>query len=283
LVASDLRIVALQLRGKKPLLYCVPGAGSDALALRELAHCLGEEQPFFAFQPAGLDGRASYLRSVEEMASLNLRALREQRPKGPYHLCGTSFGGVVAFEMARRLVAEREELPFLALLDTYGGEYPKLRSDLGFRQKLRLALRYFLPVGQRETLNWPQLRKGLREWYRRRLIDLDLRFDFLPLPRPYQLRFLYLQEACFAARRRYKLQPFPGRLHLFRIEEQPPPDLFHVDPYLGWRGTAEDGIEIHDLPGRHGEHLREPHVRELARKITACLARVESELAFCRS
>ena len=146
MVASDLRIVALQLRGKKPLLYCVPGAGSDALALRELAHCLGEEQPFFAFQPAGLDGRASYLRSVEEMASLNLRALREQRPKGPYHLCGTSFGGVVAFEMARRLVAEREELPFLALLDTYGGEYPKLRSDLGFRQKLRLALRYFLPA-----------------------------------------------------------------------------------------------------------------------------------------
>jgi acyl-coenzyme A synthetase/AMP-(fatty) acid ligase/thioesterase domain-containing protein/acyl carrier protein len=281
--AGDLRLVALQLCGKKPPLYCVPGAGSEALALRELARHLGEQQPFFAFQPAGLDGRASYLRSVEEMAALNLHALREQKPKGSYHLCGTSFGGVVAFEMARRLIAEGEQVPFLALLDTYGGEYPRARNDLGLRKKLRLALRYFLPVGQKETLSWPQLRKGLTEWYQRRLVDLDLRFDFRPLPRPYELRFLYLQEACFAARRRYKLQAFPGRLHLFRIEEQPSPDLFHVDPYLGWKGMAEDGIEIHELPGKHGEHLREPYVRELARELIACLARVESELAFCSS
>src|SRR5262249_16526838 len=90
------------------------------------------------------------------------------------------------------------------------GESPKLRSDLGVRQKLRVALRYFMPVGQKETLSWPQFRKGLREWYRRRLIYLDLRFDFLPLPRPYQLRFLYLQEACFAARRRYNSGLFPA-------------------------------------------------------------------------
>src|SRR5204863_9435151 len=62
---AQLRLVALQLRGTKPPLYCVPGAGSEALAFRELAAHLGDNQPFFAFQPPGLDGCASLLHLVE--------------------------------------------------------------------------------------------------------------------------------------------------------------------------------------------------------------------------
>src|SRR5947207_6952103 len=42
---AQLRLVALQLRGTKPTLYCVPGAWSEALALRELASHLGDDPP----------------------------------------------------------------------------------------------------------------------------------------------------------------------------------------------------------------------------------------------
>ncbi|MFN2509793.1 MAG: hypothetical protein ABR589_13640, partial [Chthoniobacterales bacterium] len=69
------------------------------------------------------------------------------------------------------------------------------------------------------------------------------------------------------ARRRYQLRPFRGRIDLFRTaENQPSPEIFEPEPLLGWSGMATEGIEVHDLPGGHGDYLREPHVNVLAQK-----------------
>jgi acyl-coenzyme A synthetase/AMP-(fatty) acid ligase/thioesterase domain-containing protein/acyl carrier protein len=268
---AQLRLVALRLRGTKPPLYCVPGAGSEALAFRELAAHLGDNQPCFAFQPQGLDGCARYLRSIEEMAAHYIASLRRHQPRGPYYLCGSSLGGVVAFEMARCLSQNGEEVKFLGLLDTYGGEFPKVRKGLSVGQKLKVAAQSLVPVAQRDNPNFRSLRKGIVDWFRRRLVHLDLRFNFRRRPLPYRLRFLYLQEVCFAARRRYQLRPFSGRIDLFRVEHQPSAELFEHDPFLGWNGMALGGIEIHHLPGYHGQHLREPNVKSLGQEMLACL------------
>lgn len=268
---AKLRLVALQLRGTKPPLYCVPGAGSDALAFRELARHLSDDQPCFGFQPQGLDGSTPFLRSIEEIAAAHIVSLRQHQPRGPYYLCGSSLGGVVAFEMARRLTQDGEEVRFLALLDSYGGDYPKLRPNLSIKQKLKLAIQGLLPVGERNKVTVRNLRKGIIDWLQRQAVNLDLRFNFRRRPIPYRRRFVYLQEVCFAARRRYQLRPFAGKIDLFRIEQQPSPDLFAQDSFLGWNGMATGGIEVHDLPGFHGQHLRPPNVAVLAQKLTACL------------
>ena len=268
---AELRLVALQLRGTKPPLYCVPGAGSEALAFRELAAHLGDNQPCFAFQPQGLDGCAPYLRSIEEMATHHIASLRRHQSRGPYYLCGSSLGGVVAFEMARRLSQDGEDVKFLGLLDTYGGEFPKVRKGLSVGQKLKVAAQSLVPVAQRDDLNFRSLRRGIVDWFRRQLVHLDLRFNFRSRPLPYRLRFVYLQEVCFAARRRYQLRPFSGKIDLFRVEHQPSADLFEQDPFLGWNGMALGGIEVHDLPGCHGQHLREPNVKILGQKMLRCL------------
>ena len=268
---AELRLVALRLRGTKPPLYCVPGAGSEALAFRELAAHLGDNQPCFALQPQGLDGCASYLHSIEEMATHHIASLRRHQPRGPYYLCGSSLGGVVAFEMARRLSQDGEEVKFLGLLDTYGGEFPKVRKGLSVGQKLKVAAQSLVPVAQRDDLNFRSLRRGIVDWFRRQLVHLDLRFNFRSRPLPYRLRFVYLQEVCFAARRRYRLRPFSGKIDLFRVEHQPSADLFEQDPFLGWNGMALGGIEAHDLPGYHGQHLREPNVKILGQKMLRCL------------
>src|SRR6266567_2944670 len=268
---AELRLVALQLRGTKPPLYCVPGAGSEALAFRQLAAYLGDNQPCFAFQPQGLDGCAPYLHSIEEMATHHITSLRRHQPRGPYYLCGSSLGGVVAFEMAQRLSHDGEEVKFLGLLDTYSGEFPRVRKGLSVWQKLKAAAQSLVPVAQRDDLNFRSLKKGIVDWFRRQLVHLDLRLNFLSRPLPYQLRFVYLQEVCFAARRRYQLRPFTGKIDLFRVEHQPSVDLFEQDPFLGWNGMALGGIEVHDLPGHHGQHLREPNVKVLGQKMLQCL------------
>jgi len=53
-------------------------------------------------QARGLAGQEPPHPTVEAMAAEYLREVKARQPDGPYYLCGYSFGGLVAFEMARR-------------------------------------------------------------------------------------------------------------------------------------------------------------------------------------
>ena len=56
--------------------------------------------------------------TVEAMAAEYLREVKARQPDGPYYLCGYSFGGLVAFEMARRLWESGDEVALVGLFDT---------------------------------------------------------------------------------------------------------------------------------------------------------------------
>jgi amino acid adenylation domain-containing protein len=254
---TDLRLVALRSDGSKPPLYCVPGAGMDALSVRGLTRYVTDDQPVFAFQPQSLDGRSRYARSVEEMAKSYIETMRMHQPRGPYYLCGASFGGVVAFEMARQLIAEGDEVAFLALLDSRAGEYPKIRSDLSLRNKLKVLLFRRFPIPPEGVMSWRFLKNAFYTSCRRRLIHLNLQWNFRRMPVPYHLRLLELREVAICARRRYKLRPFRGKIDLFRVEHQPSSELFEPDPLLGWSGMATEGINVHEVPGHHGQDWTE--------------------------
>lgn len=64
-----------------------------------------------------LDGAEPPLSAIEEMAARYLQEVRAVRSTGPYQLGGWSMGGLIAFEMARRLEAERERVTPLLLFD----------------------------------------------------------------------------------------------------------------------------------------------------------------------
>lgn len=55
------------------------------------------------------------------------------------------------------------------------------------------------------------------------------------------------------------------------LARRPFMDLRH-DPRLPGP-LAAGPVEIHEVPGTHGTFLTEPHVRVLARKLRACIAR----------
>ena len=75
------------------------------------------QQPFYAFQSRGLDTHAEPYQRIEEMATHYIEAMRGVQPSGPYLLGGWSFGSLVAFEMAHRLVADGSEVALLAFID----------------------------------------------------------------------------------------------------------------------------------------------------------------------
>lgn len=56
--------------------------------------------------------------SLDALIEHHLTAVRRTQPAGPYRLAGWSMGGVLAFEIARRLEAAGESIGFVGLLDT---------------------------------------------------------------------------------------------------------------------------------------------------------------------
>lgn len=243
-------------------LFLVPGAGSDVVALWDLAQALPPDLTVVGFQYPGLDGRRACLTSVPEIAAAFLGPLRQHQRSGPYRLAGTSFGGMVAFEMARQLEAAGEAVSFLGLLDTYAPGYLTFRRRLPLRARLRAVQYWCLPIGAKDVRTRANLASGLRE---KALLLKSRLLNGLPLPwlHPPAHRFYRLMAACFHAGRRYQIQPTRVPITLFLAEQHVPEDLIAVDGCLGWGAASLGGVSTIPIPGRHGHHIRPPHVARL--------------------
>jgi len=106
-------------RQSGPPLFLLHGMGGSVMILRDLARRIGGTRAVWGIEAQGMDGVAPAFDRVEDMAKAHIADLRTVAPNGPYLLAGYSFGGLVAFEMARQLVHAGEEVALLALLDTF--------------------------------------------------------------------------------------------------------------------------------------------------------------------
>jgi thioesterase domain-containing protein len=104
--------------GSKTPLFLFHGdyLGGGIYAAR-LANLLGADQPLYAIAPHDL-GQAPLTLTIEEIAADRLRLILEARPKGPYRLYGYCFAGLVAFEVARLLIAAGEKVEMVGMIDT---------------------------------------------------------------------------------------------------------------------------------------------------------------------
>ena len=75
-------------------------------------------QPVYGLQPPGMDWEAAGVRALPEMAAHHVQRIREIQPRGPYRLLGSSFGGLLAFEMALQLEGAGDDVEFLGMIDT---------------------------------------------------------------------------------------------------------------------------------------------------------------------
>jgi thioesterase domain-containing protein len=98
-----------------PLIYFHGDSGGGHYVKR-LAKLLGSNQPIFVVAPHGLDHEA-VPRSLEAMAADRLPLIVDAQPQGPYRLGGYCIGGLVAFEVARMLVAAGKKVEMVAMID----------------------------------------------------------------------------------------------------------------------------------------------------------------------
>jgi amino acid adenylation domain-containing protein len=127
--SSEARVVTLQAgSGQRPI-FLVPagaGRGEELLVHARLARHLGHETTVI-----GLRAGSGPHPPAGELAAEYVERIRSIQPTGPYMLIGECVGGILAFEMARRLSQEGERVAFLALLDTpYPTAHHRMRDRL---------------------------------------------------------------------------------------------------------------------------------------------------------
>jgi amino acid adenylation domain-containing protein len=108
-------LVAFRTEGTDTPLFLIHQGTGDVTCLMGLARKLDGGFPIYGLELKDT-GPAS---SIENLAAHHLATIRAIQPHGPYRLCGYSFGGLVAYEIAAQLLGEDEEVSFVGLIDTY--------------------------------------------------------------------------------------------------------------------------------------------------------------------
>ncbi|MCL5261265.1 MAG: amino acid adenylation domain-containing protein [Gammaproteobacteria bacterium] len=117
--------------GKTPLIFIHPGlAGAENYF--GLASVLNKNQPFYIIDYYNLYSGEKYLETVEDIASKYIGYLRSLKIKGKICIGGWSLGGLIAYEMARRLDPQEMQVSAVLMIDTFLLN----NEDVAFRDKI---------------------------------------------------------------------------------------------------------------------------------------------------
>jgi thioesterase domain-containing protein len=245
-------LIPLRATGTRPPLFMIPGHNGDVFAFLPLMKALSEDQPLFAFQPPGLDASEESLCRVEDLAARFIVELRRTQPDGPYRIGGYCTGGMVAYEAARQLLAQGEDIDALVLCGTSSPPSYRTAHQLitPMVRAINRSVRFLREALQRKTQHHPT------------------REDAGLVPNKYRDQ---LEAATNAAVRRYTLDGYPGRIDLF-IPSGNPAAAF-CEKYFDWRHYCNE-LEVHKGPAGciHSKMLREPYVRSVAVRLEEILA-----------
>lgn len=236
--------------GTRPF-FCAHAAGGTSAVYEQLAALLGQDLAFFGLE------RFEDAPCVEERAARYIQAIRATQPEGPYRLGGWSFGGVLAYEIARQLGTAEVEL--VAMID---GGLPKRVENPAEAAAHRyvnfgkyLTRTYDMPV----NLTFEELVTLAEEQQLGLVIDRT-RAVMERLPWAAAVHQFTSHEDTRSLER-YAPGPYEGRVVLYRSTE-PTPWTVHDSRYDldGANGFGDlcPNLEIIPVPGTHHLNLLDP-------------------------
>jgi len=223
--------------------------GLDGVAsFSELAKHIRTGNPIYGIQAKGVDGMEEPFDRIEDMAKFYLDWLKQLQPHGPYILLGYSFGGLVALEMAQRLLENQEQIALLVLIDAF--PHPR-----------------FMPAGQRLPLFIKRVRRHADQM---RQMSLPKAFAYfakglarkLHIPgvwaeierppetlglTPSETALRRVNQRAFWAYVNYRPRFYPGKIKLVTAETA---TFFPRNPAAVWGDLASE-LEVEVVPGDH--------------------------------
>jgi amino acid adenylation domain-containing protein len=264
-------VIPLRTTGRRPPLFCVHPKNGTVFCFASLARTLDDDRPVYGIQAHSLElARRPHTR-IEDMASAYLSDLLRVQPEGPYHLCGYSLGGLIAYEMACQLRARGCDVARLVLLDSspiLDDVLPSL-EELDAMDDVDFLVSEFsqhLPVTDESLRALPADARlphimdlagtaGLLAEH----MDLRTMRQYVDIARDHT-------RAALA----YEPGPYSGSALLLRTVDPAEPE--DADPHWGWDPLVHDGLDVEILPGEHITMLSEPHLSAVVERLRAYLA-----------
>lgn len=253
--SSPLVLIQRGKSDRKPL-FMVHPIGGEVFFYRDLARHLGKDQPVYAFQAPSLSGKTAPFSSIPEMAEVYLSEIKRINEKPPYMLGGSSFGGLVAYEMAQQLASCGEEVRLLVMIDTPAPrEMPSHITDSAAILQYLLKDQLDLPLEKLRKLDEKSQIDYVLEEAR-----LSNKAHVLPshLGVPLFSTWIAHQNATY----QYEPKPYQGDIIFFRHTE--PMEHFPALPHRAWLELVHGKLEIHQVPGDHISMNYPPCVQVLA-------------------
>jgi thioesterase domain-containing protein len=253
---GNVRIVPLKPGQQGPCVFFVPGTGGRVEGFANLAMLLQTPMPVYAIEARGVDPSSKPDEDIGELVDHYLQQVKKLQPMGPYFLLGHSFGGMVVYEMAQRLIETGTRVACLILLDTFT---PKK----------------FWPISFRVARQWARIRehiarvtstpfKDLAAYYSRRLIARWYGLHQIPQDLKFgrdAARMLLANEMLLKT---WRPDFYPGKLTVFCTADTK--DLSSI-----WRHCVGE-LDHRRAAGGHINLIEPPYVMSLARDISLCLA-----------
>jgi len=265
-------LVPVKPSGNKMPLYIVHGAGLNVLLFNTLASGMDADQPVYGLQAKGLNGIDEPLNNIVDIAAHYNAAIMAQNPTGPYALAGYSFGGIIAFEMAKQLEEQGKQVKMLAMFDTYAYRSPyfdpwittQTKRGKFFLRKLIYNLSF--PNGFASTVvhTGKVAKRGFTKLFWKIFKD-EKQEGFFGYANK-------IDEMNILAEKHYKLEARNITIELFRAEDR----TFYMDDfeYLGWKPYALKGVNVHKIPGGHNSIFKAPNDKIFASILQSCLNKV---------
>jgi amino acid adenylation domain-containing protein len=232
-------------------LFCIMGIQlyhDLAQALREEFSVYGVLVPIEteAMEQFASGRRDAEFPTVEELAGEYVSVIREAQATGPYNLIGLSFGGLVAFEIARQLQEAGESTNFIGLLDCALPNGKRRKKLRWLQRRARDIARLPRTVVQRLRHGPGFSRKAKQHHWRARANDAWRKGRAEWSGKHYRYR---------------------GSITLFRAPGDEYYDEYIYSPDYGWQDFVIGRVITFDITGDHTSIVRPPHVQHLARLI----------------
>jgi amino acid adenylation domain-containing protein len=267
-------LVPIKPTGSKIPIYIVHGAGLNVLLFNTLAKHMDAEQPVYGLQAKGLNGVDEPLNRMEDIAAHYISAIRAQNPDGPYALAGYSFGGIIAYEMARQLEALNKEVRMLGMFDTYAYRTPYydplpvniVKRGMYFGRKAWHAVTFKDGFTKTISTRAKAVERGaIRLLWKLKFGTEQKQTGFFGYSNK-------IDEMNNIAQKHYKIQPYNIAIELFRAETR----SFYLDDYeyMGWKPYALKGVNIYNVPGEHNTIFKDPNDKQFAEILQKCLDKI---------
>jgi oxalate---CoA ligase len=260
------RVAAIQPGGTRPPFFCI-GAG---VRFRKLALALGADQPFLAPQYPLLSELPVPFR-IEDIARSHVVAIRGKQSEGPYFLGGWCTDGIVAYEVAQQLQADRQDVSLLVMFDTVAigagpaGVPPHLAPIRNLLSRGQALMEDVWYDGWRSAPS--HVRDRLRNF--QRLLNHRRRLRNLTSGSAADGDYEDIQALQQAACKSYKIQPYGGTTLLIRSRRWGP-GIAQGEDY-GWRSLISGQFEVHTCDANHLSMFDPPQVTHVASALRSAL------------